>query len=336
MGSRLTPQEYIAALRREGGALAQAARQDPTRPVPYYPGWSVADLVAHTGAVHRWVLGIVRSRATERVPREPYEDRDPLRLLAWFEEGLAALAGELRAADPSEPVWSFGADQTVGFWQRRMAHETAIHRWDAQSAFGDAQPIEPRLAATGIGESLASTSSVPCTAPRSAGTASRWRSAATMPRTGGLWCCSRTRSASRRVKGQPPPAWPGPASDVWLFVTGRPAMGIRVSGDGTVVARLQRRHPLSAGPDQLNDPATWLAGRRGAHGEAQERARRTSSNQWQSGLYPGCTGDKSRMRFAAPDARLVVALAPGRRFWSWRPHPACHQLVTRTGYGRGA
>ena len=92
---QMTSQECIAALRREGGALAHAARQDPTRPVPYYPGWSVAELVAHTGAVHRWVLGIVRSRATERMPREPHEERDPVRLLAWFEEGLAALAGEL-------------------------------------------------------------------------------------------------------------------------------------------------------------------------------------------------------------------------------------------------
>ena len=92
---QLMPEECVAALRREGGALVHAASQDLGRQVPYYPEWRVADLVAHTGAIHRWVLGIVRSRATERPAREPYEDRDPERLLAWFEEGLAVLASEL-------------------------------------------------------------------------------------------------------------------------------------------------------------------------------------------------------------------------------------------------
>ena len=239
MGSRLTPQEYIAALRREGGALAQAARQDPARPVPYYAGWNVADLVAHTGAVHRWVLGIVRSRATEQVPREPYEDRDPLRLLAWFAEGLAALAGELRAADPSEPVWSFGADQTVGFWQRRMAHETAIHRWDAQSAFGDAQPIEPRLAATGIGESLAVHVVRPVhgTAVGGHGESVALRCDDAPDR----WLVVLLPHEVRVEEGEGPAtaSVAGTASSVWLVVTGRPAVGIRVSGDATVVARLQ-------------------------------------------------------------------------------------------------
>lgn len=71
MGIQMTSGECVAALRREGLALAQAARQDPARPVPFYPGWSVADLVAHTGAIHRWVLQIVRSRATQRLRREP-------------------------------------------------------------------------------------------------------------------------------------------------------------------------------------------------------------------------------------------------------------------------
>ncbi len=236
----MTSQECVTALRREGGALAQAARQDPTRPVPYYPGWSEADLVAHTGAVHRWVLGIVRSRATERVPREPYEDRDPLRLLAWFEEGLAALAGELGAADPGEPVWSFGADQTVGFWQRRMAHETAIHRWDAQSAFGDPGPIEPRLAATGIGESLAIHVVRPVrgTAVGGHGESVALRCDDAPDRWLVVLLPDEVRVEEGEATGTASVA--GPASDVWLFVTGRPTLGIRVTGDATVVTHLQR------------------------------------------------------------------------------------------------
>lgn len=250
MAVELAPEECVAALRREGLALAQAARQDPARPVPFHPGWSVADLVAHTGAVHRWVLGIVRSRATERMPREPYADRDPERLLAWFEEGLATLAGELEGADPSEPVWSFGADQTVGFWQRRMAHETAIHRWDAQSAFGDPGPIEPRLAATGIPESLAIHVVRPTT-----GTAVGGHGESVALRCDDApdrWVVVLLADAVRVAEGEAAATATvaGPASDVWLFVTGRPAPGIRVSGDPTVVAHLERVIRSVPAPDR--------------------------------------------------------------------------------------
>jgi uncharacterized protein (TIGR03083 family) len=240
MATRLTTVECVAALRREGGALADAARQDTTRPVPYYPGWSVADLVAHTGAIHRWVLGIVRSRATERMPREPHEDRDPERLLAWFKEGLTTLADELGGADPNEPVWSFGADQTVGFWQSRMAHETAIHRWDAQSAFGDPQTIEPRLAATGIGESLAIHVVRPVR-----GTAVGGRGESVALRCDDApdrWVVVLLPDDVRVDEGDGPATATvaGLASDVWLFVTGRPAPRIRAIGDATVVTQLQR------------------------------------------------------------------------------------------------
>jgi hypothetical protein len=121
---QMTPQECAA----RGSALARAARQNPAKPVTYYPGWSVADLVAHTDLVQRWVLGIARSRATEGGPLKEYEDRDPMRLLAWFEEGLEALSRELEGADSNESVWSFD-DQTVGFWQRRSHPPLGRAEW---------------------------------------------------------------------------------------------------------------------------------------------------------------------------------------------------------------
>lgn len=239
---RMTPQEYVAALLREGSALARAARRDPARQVPYsyYPGWSVADLVAHTGAIHRWVLEIVRERATERGRRQPFEERDPARLFAWFEAGLAALASELGSADPDEPVWSFGDEQTVGFWQRRMAHETAVHRWDAQSAFGDPEPIERRLAASGIPESLA----IHVVRPLS-GTAVGGHGESVALRCDDApdrWVVGLLPDGVRVEEGEgtATATVAGTSSDVWLFVTGRPVPGIRVLGDAAVVAHLQR------------------------------------------------------------------------------------------------
>ena len=52
-------------------------------------------------------------------------------------------------------MWTWwDADQTAGFWQRRMAQETAVHLWDIQSAFGLQQPIDRDMARDGIDEAL--------------------------------------------------------------------------------------------------------------------------------------------------------------------------------------
>jgi uncharacterized protein (TIGR03083 family) len=236
----MTPREYVAALPREGRALARAARRDPVRRVPFYPEWSLADLVAHTGGIHRWVLQILRTRAMEPVRRQPYEERDPERLLAWFEEGLADLAGELEAPDPHEPVWSFGGDQTVGFWQRRMAHETAVHRWDAQSAFGDPAPIERRLAATGIPESLAIHVVRPASGTEVGGHGESVALRCEDCPDG--WTVVLLPSEVRVEEGEVPATGTvaGTCSDLWLFVMGRPARRVRVLGDARVVAHLER------------------------------------------------------------------------------------------------
>ena len=48
---------------------------------------------------------------------------------------------------PDEPAWFWGKEHRVGSWQRAMAIETAIHRWDAQNAMGKPEQLEPDLAA---------------------------------------------------------------------------------------------------------------------------------------------------------------------------------------------
>jgi uncharacterized protein (TIGR03083 family) len=59
----------------------------------------------------------------------------------------------LDALDPDLPSWTWPAQaRKAGFWQRRMAHEISVHRWDAESAAGRALPIETKLAADGVNE----------------------------------------------------------------------------------------------------------------------------------------------------------------------------------------
>ena len=67
-----------------------------------------------------------------------------------------ALVGELTARKPEEPtVTWFGPEQTVGFWVRRMAQETVIHRVDGELGAGaPLAPIPTDLALDGIDEVL--------------------------------------------------------------------------------------------------------------------------------------------------------------------------------------
>jgi uncharacterized protein (TIGR03083 family) len=65
------------------------------------------------------------------------------------------LVDALAAVDPTTPVWTFGAnDRTAAFWQRRRSQETAVHRYDAESAAGTTTPVDTDLAVDGIDEFL--------------------------------------------------------------------------------------------------------------------------------------------------------------------------------------
>ena len=148
--------DYLTALGEDGTALAAAARRGLDPPVPACEGWTVADLVLHTGMVHRHKLAIVRGRLTG--PPRPWPPSAPPReeLLGWYEEGLAELLAALGDTDPATPVWTFHRpEQTAGFWRRRMAQETVIHRVDAESAHGRPGPVPADLAADGVDEALA-------------------------------------------------------------------------------------------------------------------------------------------------------------------------------------
>jgi len=151
----MTAIDYLRAVRNDGEALAAAARRGLDPPVPACGGWTVADLVLHTGMVHRHKLEIVRGRLVEPPSPWPPPAPEPAELLGWYEQGLQELLTVLKDADPETRVWTFHRpDQTVGFWPRRMAHETAVHRVDAESAHGQAAPVPAELAADGVGEVL--------------------------------------------------------------------------------------------------------------------------------------------------------------------------------------
>ncbi|MEV5827375.1 maleylpyruvate isomerase family mycothiol-dependent enzyme [Spirillospora sp. NPDC052242] len=123
-------------------------------PVPTCPGWTVADLARHVGEVYLHKTRTVREGAEpEPWPPPDLAAEDPLVLL---DRTYADLRAELTAHEPGDPaVTWYAPDQTVGFWMRRMAHETLIHRIDAELALGrPPAPVPPDLAADGVDELL--------------------------------------------------------------------------------------------------------------------------------------------------------------------------------------
>ena len=149
----LEPADYRAAIGTESANLrAAAARAGLDARVPSCPDWDVAELLAHVGRVYRWASACVESNQSvspASLPEPPGRDQ----LDAWVRDGTDQVLAVLdRPAD--DPAWTWVPPPRVGFWQRRQAHETAMHRVDAELAGGEATPIPGELAADGIDEWL--------------------------------------------------------------------------------------------------------------------------------------------------------------------------------------
>jgi uncharacterized protein (TIGR03083 family) len=230
--------EHVEALRRDGALLAEAASAvELDAPVPHCPRWGVRDLLRHIGGVHRWAaayVGAARPRPmedeeTRRIMAPPSGDGA---LIAWFREGHADLVKTLEAAPPDLDTWSFlPAPSPLAFWARRQAHETAIHRADAQGAGGTVTPFAPPFAADGLDELLW-------------GFASRRKGKlrADPPRTlrlhatdtGADWLVrvEPDRIAVSREAGDADWSVAGPASDLYLLLWNRRGThGLQVQGD---------------------------------------------------------------------------------------------------------
>jgi uncharacterized protein (TIGR03083 family) len=149
--------DFLAHLRRDGARFSEIAHSgDPSARVPSCPDWDLADLVGHLGAVHRVQTQRILSGTAEQQPLTRPTPPSADAVADWYDEGLAALLSALESTDTAAPAWNWSAHapKTVAFWPRRMAQETAVHRWDAEATVGDVTPIDPELAADGVDEWL--------------------------------------------------------------------------------------------------------------------------------------------------------------------------------------
>ena len=152
--------QYLDSVRDNARQFVEAVRQAGVdAPVPTCPEWTVADLARHQGRVFRWMGTIIDEKAQEYIDRRPIEEQaEREEPLAWLEAGAEYALAVLSSADPDTAVWNWfdRGPAPARFWYRRMAHETTIHRVDAESAAGAAASrVEPaELASDGIDEYL--------------------------------------------------------------------------------------------------------------------------------------------------------------------------------------
>nr|WSW70772.1 maleylpyruvate isomerase N-terminal domain-containing protein [Streptomyces sp. NBC_00995] len=149
--------EHIQSLAVEGRLLADAAQEAGTgAPVPTCPGWQVGDLLRHTAMVHTWAAAFVTEGHTSYVAEAGEPDLDGPELLDRFRAGHRLLVEALERAPQDLECWAFlPAPSPLAFWARRQAHETAIHRVDAESARGGPfSPVAADHAADGVDELL--------------------------------------------------------------------------------------------------------------------------------------------------------------------------------------
>jgi uncharacterized protein (TIGR03083 family) len=108
------------------------------------------------GMVLAWQTANVERRPEQVVPRSLDLGLPDAR--AEYGPWLVALADRavevLRDAPPGDECWTWTDDRTVGFWSRRLMHEIAVHRWDAEAAAGDPTPIDPEAAVDAVDELL--------------------------------------------------------------------------------------------------------------------------------------------------------------------------------------
>jgi uncharacterized protein (TIGR03083 family) len=146
---------YLECLAADVARLRAVVPLALDAPVPTCPGWTVADLTRHVGEVYLHKTAAIRDGAEpqEGWPPPGLVDEDPLALL---DRAYAGLTEQFALHEPEDPAGSwYRPDQSVGFWARRMAHETVIHRIDAE--LGTGQPVAPvpvDLAVDGIDELL--------------------------------------------------------------------------------------------------------------------------------------------------------------------------------------
>lgn len=133
---------------------AAASAADPAAQVPSCPDWTMSDLAYHLAEVY--LHKVVTMRTGEWPEKWPPEELAAEPVLALLDRAYTELIETFAELPPGTFAPTFmPGDQRVGWWLRRMAQETVIHRIDAQQAAGlPVTAVPDDLALDGVDEIL--------------------------------------------------------------------------------------------------------------------------------------------------------------------------------------
>jgi uncharacterized protein (TIGR03083 family) len=238
----LEPDRYFALIDADTERMLTMGERGLDADVPSCPGWTVSDVVSHQAMVYAHKARVMADNGwPDPWPPAELRDRAPLDFLREAKDDLFQ---EFARHDLAEPTTTFGDDETVMFWVRRMALEVAVHRTDTELAHDAISPIPDDLGRDGVDEILQ---------VMLHGNWAEWGAktehpvdAAVAIETGGLrWRCDTTaaivnvavasaEAADATVSGAP--------ADVFLWLWGRAGDdAVVVSGEEKVVDEFRRR-----------------------------------------------------------------------------------------------
>ncbi|MDO8390117.1 MAG: maleylpyruvate isomerase family mycothiol-dependent enzyme [Actinomycetota bacterium] len=232
--------DHLSHLAANAAALADAvAVGDPAAPIAGCPGWTLHELAVHVGGVHRWARVAAITAAPPVIdPADDPAPADAAGTAQWLRDGAARLIATLLSLDPAAPTWHpFPIEPKVaGLWPRRQAHETAVHRVDAELALGLPAVLDPAFAADGVDEYWHVM--LPRMLTREHRTPPTSRLAVELTDTGHRWIADGSSGGVVVVRGDAPAVVRGTAVDVLLRLWGRPVAtdAITIDGDAAVAA----------------------------------------------------------------------------------------------------
>jgi uncharacterized protein (TIGR03083 family) len=241
---------HVDAIEQESERIGELAERGVKVAIRTSPGWDLEALLFHLAGVFDLAVAQL-SAADQSIEALPQRDLTGS-ALDQLEERRLTVVSLLRERDADDPCWNpVGEDPTVGFLARRLAHESAIHRIDAEVARGTPTTIDPELAADGIDERLF----VVLTHHAESGEA---------PELGGSVClicsdrdaawtveASRGRFRVRSGRGPADAAVVATASDLFCFAWNRPTIRpLQVTGQMAVVEAWQQLPGELSGPEE--------------------------------------------------------------------------------------
>lgn len=139
---------FRACLAKGDLSVPIAYREDPDYPL------DLAGLAARVGAANLFVAATVTDfngadSPPDGAPPKTPDDRDEL--VRWV-EGTGEVLVMALDTEPGTPAWGFYTPPNAGYWQRSIAVETMLHRWDAEQALGEPGPLDPELSCEGVTE----------------------------------------------------------------------------------------------------------------------------------------------------------------------------------------